>query len=110
VLDSGDRAVDGQRGNGDDAGNQASQEQLLDHDAGDDTVDDHRHAGWEQKPKRATRRDQAEREILLVLVRNQSWIEKTANGHDRDAAAAREGREEGRGDEADHRQATRHPP
>ena len=109
LLDAGDRAVDRQRSNRNDAGDQASQEQLLDHDAGDDAVDDHRHARREQKPKRAARGDQAKGEILLVLVRNEGRIEKTANGHDRDAAAAGEGREEGRGDEADHRQAAGHP-
>ena len=75
------------------AGDQAGEEQLLDHDAGDDAVDDHRNARREQETERATRRDEAEGEVFLVLVGDQRGVEKPADGDDGDAGAAGEGGE-----------------
>ena len=109
VFDARGRAVDRQGCDGDDPRDEPGEEELLDHDPGDDAVDDHRNARREEKPEGAAGGDQSEREILVVLVLDESRVEKTADGNDRDSAAAGEGREEGGRNQADHRQAARHP-
>ena len=65
--------------------------------------------GGNRRPSEPAGRHQAEGEVLLVLVGHEGRIEKPTDGDDGDAAAAGEGREEGRCHEAHHGQAAGHP-
>ena len=101
--------IDHQGEHHDDPGQDAGHQDLVDHEPGDDAVQDERHTRWKQQPERASRSHQPHREVLGVLLAHQRGKQQRPDGDDRDAAAARERGEESRRHQADRRQATRHP-
>ena len=73
-----------------------------------DAVDADRDRRQEQAD-RAARRHEAEGEQVGVALLAEGGVQQAADGDDRDAAAAREHREDGARDDADDREASRHP-
>jgi hypothetical protein len=79
-------------------------------DVRDERVNEERERERQEQTDRTARRHETEREGVRVLLLPERRVQETADRDDRDAAAAREEREDRARDDADDRETAGHPP